>query len=156
MIKISETTLTDLTQEAFASKRLRKNRNYHPTYEDPVNRMLNAFEPNTYVCPHRHKDPDKEEVFIILRGKLLIIEYDDEGKVLDTCILDPGSGNYAVEIPAGVWHSAISLESGTVVYEIKNGPYEPLSDKNFAAWAPAEGDSSAKEYIQSLLKNFNI
>jgi cupin fold WbuC family metalloprotein len=130
------------------------NHNFHDDLADPINRMLNAFEPGTYVQPHRHENPDKREVFIVLRGCLVVVFFDDSGTPTDFVLLDREKGNFAVEIPVGAWHTVIALEPGTVVYEVKDGPYLPMSDKNFSTWAPKEGDPKCGEYLARLTEQF--
>lgn len=151
---ISNSLLDELSQKAIASKRKRMNLNFHEEYSDPMNRMLNAFEPGTYVQPHKHENPDKREVFIVLRGRLLLVIFDNTGNPVDFVLLDPQQGNHAIEIPPGVWHSVISLASGTVVYEIKDGPYDQSVDKNFASWAPREGDVDCDNYLARLTDQY--
>ncbi len=148
---INHHLLNELSDQAKTSERRRKNLNYHYGDEDLLQRMLNAFEPATYVRPHRHISPAKREVFIVLRGKLLMLFFDDSGKVIQRQELDPEKGNYAVEIAPEEWHAAISLEKGTVVYEVKDGPYNPENDKQFAPWAPEEGSPEASVYLERLL-----
>jgi cupin fold WbuC family metalloprotein len=121
---------------------------------DPINRMLNAFEPGTYIQPHKHETPDKREVFIVLRGSLVVVFFDDFGTPTDFVLLDRDKGNFAVEIPVGAWHTVIALESGSVVYEVKDGPYFPISDKNFASWAPKEGDANCGLYLEQLTNQY--
>lgn len=155
MLKIATPELLDeLSQKAMNSPRKRLNHNFHDDLADPINRMLNALEPGTYIQPHRHKNPDKREVFIVLRGTLVVVFFDDSGTPTDFVLLNRDKGNYAVEIPVGAWHTLISLESGSVVYEVKDGPYLPLSDKNFASWAPKEGDPGCDEYLVRLTEQF--
>lgn len=155
MLKIvSEKLLDELSLKAANSPRQRLNLNFHEKLADPMNRMLNAFEPGTYIQPHKHENPDKREVFIVLRGKLVMVIFDDCGNPIDFILLDPRKGTYAIEIPPRTWHSVISLETGTVVYEIKDGPYIPISDKNFATWAPKEGDANCDEYLARLTEQF--
>jgi len=151
---ISDQLLSELSQKAASLPRKRLNLNFHEELSDPINRMLNAFEPGTYIQPHKHENPDKREVFIILHGALVVAIYDESGKPTDFVLLDPKKGTYALEIPPGVWHSVISLESGTVVYEIKDGPYLPILDKNFASWAPKEGDPNCDEYLVRLTEKY--
>jgi cupin fold WbuC family metalloprotein len=153
MIIINRELAAGVSEEAKNSNRLRKNLNFHADYADPVNRMLNAFEPGTYVRPHKHESPDKCEVFLILTGKALAIRFNDDGSIIDHIILDHSQGVYGVEFPPREWHSIISLASGTVLYEIKPGPYAPIDDKNFAPWAPPEGSPEAAAYLASLLAN---
>lgn len=149
---IEQKTIDMVVDEARVSSRKRKNFNYHEHLSDPINRMLNALEPGTYVQPHKHEDPDKREVFVILTGRMGVFIFDDHGKVIETAILDRDAGVYGIEIPPGTWHAVVSLAPGSVVYEVKDGPYEPLNDKNFAAWAPKEGAPEAAAYLASLEK----
>lgn len=152
MKNISLELLNDVSSQAKSSARLRKNYNFHENAEDTLHRMLNALEPNTYVQPHMHKNPDKREAFVILRGKALVIIFDKDGNVTEKTTIKPGGENLGVEIPAGEYHTIAALEPNTVVYEVKDGPYKVSDDKNFAPWAPAEGDEDAQEYLQRLIK----
>jgi cupin fold WbuC family metalloprotein len=156
MIAIDQHLVARISRDAKNSLRLRKNYNFHSDYADPVNRMLNAFEPGTYVRPHKHELPDKCEVFLILSGRALALQFDDAGTIIEHTVLDPSQGIFGVEIPARTWHSIISLASGTVLYEVKPGPYVPLDDKNFASWAPAEGSPEAAGYLSALLVGFGF
>jgi len=117
--------------------------------------MLNAVEPGSYVQPHKHENPDKREVFVLLKGKMAVVFFDEKGTLTDSIILE-GSQNYGIEIPPGVWHTIISLQSGTVVYEVKDGPYSVDDDKNFAQWAPDENSDENKIYLQDLLKKLDL
>lgn len=153
--KTDRRIIESLNKQAQSSDRKRKNLNYHVDFSDPINRMLNAIEPGSYIQPHKHENPDKREVFIRLTGRLLVVFFDDLGTITDHCILD-GATNFAIEIPPSVWHSLVSLEPGTVVYEIKDGPYSPSNDKNFAGWAPREGDPACNEYVKQILNTLKI
>jgi len=155
MLKIvSKELLDELSQKAADSSRKRINQNFHDDLADPINRMLNAFEPGTYLQPHKHEKPDKREVFIVLRGSLVVIFFDDTGSPSEFVLLDQLNGNHAVEIPVGAWHTLIALQSGSVVYEVKDGPYLPMNDKNFAIWAPKEGDSGCDKYLKTLTDQY--
>lgn len=156
MIKINSTFTETIIQQAKEAPRKRKNYNYHKTYDEVVNRMLNALEADTYVHPHKHEDPDKHEVFIILSGKAAIIEFDDNGNITESYVIEAGTGNYGVEIAPRTWHSIIPLVNGTVVYEIKEGPYSPINDKNFATWAPKEGSPDCSAFNKNLLKKIGL
>ncbi|MFB6342547.1 WbuC family cupin fold metalloprotein [Saccharicrinis sp. FJH62] len=148
---ISSEALTDVSHQAKLSERKRKNHNYHPDFADPMNRMLNAFEPGTYVQPHKHENPDKREVFIVLKGKLGVVCFDDDGKITEKHVLAPFPGNPGIEIPERTWHMAIALKEGTVAYELKDGPYLPADDKNFAPWAPSEGKPECRVYLENII-----
>lgn len=127
------------------------NYNFHEENSDPINRMINAVEPEAYFPPHKHVDPPKREVFIILKGKVLVVEFDDDGSISDHVELDTRRGNFGVEIPPGVWHSLIPLKAGSVLYEIKDGPYDKSSDKIFAPWAPKEDEEGGLEFGKDIL-----
>lgn len=156
MIKINEEMIQKLSLKAGASERRRLNHNFHQSDADTMHRMLNAMEPDTYIQPHKHELPDKAEAFFCLRGRIAVIEYDDNGKVVDFILLDPLMGNFGCEIPPRRWHSIICLEPGSVAYEVKDGPYNVLVDKQFATWAPAEGQPSALDFNQKILSEIGI
>jgi cupin fold WbuC family metalloprotein len=150
LIPISSNSLEELKLKARQSKRLRKNYNFHKHPEDTLQRMLHAMNPGTYVQPHKHENPDKREAFIILEGKVAVIAFDDSGRIVEFFILDSKKGNYGVEIPEQTWHMLIALEENSVIYEVKDGPYSPQDDKNFAPWAPKEGDKACQFYLESV------
>jgi cupin fold WbuC family metalloprotein len=150
---INKQLLDETTARAKVSPRLRMNYNFHQELDDPVNRILNALEPDTYLRPHRHCNPDKQEIFLLLRGKVVIFLFDDEGLITNFIPMDPFKGCYGGEIPPGVWHGLLVLESGTVIYEIKEGPFTPLSPANMAPWSPSAEDTNAvSEYLVKLRK----
>ena len=156
MKKIEIGFVSQIAEKASSSQRKRINFNYHDKFSDPINRMLNAIEPGSYVQPHKHESPDKREVFLILSGRIAVIEFNDTGEITDFTVLDFKTGNFGVEISPKVWHMVISLEKGSVVYEIKDGPYEPINDKNFAIWAPKEGDNDAAEYLNKIIQKLKL
>ena len=152
MIIINDDFIRPVTEKAKTSSRRRMNHNFHPQLDDPLQRMLNCLEPDTYIQPHKHENPDKCEVFILLKGKILVVEFDNDGHIISHALLEAGTGVYGAEIAPRVFHCIIALESGSVVYEVKNGPYSPLDDKNFAAWAPKEGEKGCVAYLECLVK----
>ena len=150
MKKINHQLLENLSEKAAKSERKRQIQNFHTVASDPLQRMLNALEKETYCRPHRHSIIKKREVFIILKGKLAVLEFDNDGNIIDSILLNSVNGNYAVEIAADTWHTIIALENKTVVYELKDGPYDQLTDKEFAPWSPEEGSAKALDYLQKL------
>ena len=153
-MKIIDDALLDETQaKALRSPRLRMNHNFHERLDDPINRLLNAMEPGSYVRPHRHLNPPKGESFILLRGRVGVFLFDEEGKITDQVVLNPKDGMYGAEIPAGVWHAVLVLESGSVIYEVKQGPFVPLTPEDLAPWSPAaENTEEAQAYMAYLEK----
>ena len=151
---ITPDLLRQLTVKALASPRLRQNYNLHAGDQARCHRLLNAIEPASYIRPHRHLDPNKEEGFVLLSGALGVITLSDEGRVVETALLSSVTGNCAVDIPHGVYHTAVSLSSGTVFYETKAGPYLPLTEEEKALWSPEEGAPSASAYLERLRQLF--
>jgi len=105
----------------------------------------------TYLRPHRHLNPAKDEIFLLLRGRIAVFLFDNKGEITETQILDPKEGAYGAEIKAGTWHGLLVLESGSVIYEIKEGPFAPLAPENFAPWSPAPEDTEGVEKYMELL-----
>lgn len=123
MVLINSHLLDKVSTEAKASPRLRMNYNFHQSLDDKCHRMLNAIEPGTEIPIHRH--PDKDESFVVLRGKVRSTTYNDNGSVIESVVLCQEDGLYGVDIPKGVWHKLESLEPGSVVFECKEGPFVP-------------------------------
>ena len=142
--------LHQLTESARTSPRLRKNHNLHPCDGSRCHRLLNAIEPASYIRPHRHLDPEKDEAFILMSGRLGILLFSETGAVTETVILSHQNGILAADVPSGIFHTAVSLEPGTVFFEAKAGPYLPLCEAETAAWAPLEGDGGAMQYQEQL------
>jgi len=118
---IDEQFLNMVSAQAKVSPRLRMNYNFHQSLEDKCHRMLNAVEPGTVVPIHRH--PTKDESFVILRGKVRVTTYKDDGSIIEDVVLSQESGNYGVDIPKNVWHMVEALELGCVIFECKEGPF---------------------------------
>lgn len=119
---INKSLLDTVIMEAKKSPRLRMNYNFHTDLNDKCQRLLNALEPGTIMPIHHHK---VAEVYILLQGRLRVMAYDDNGKEIESMILDPYEGNYGIQIPANTWHSLEVLESESVIFEVKEGPYIP-------------------------------
>lgn len=138
------------TREARRSARLRKNHNFHDTDDAACHRLLNAIEPGSYVQPHCHFDPAKDETFVVLRGSFGLVLFDKDGQVRDTAFLRADGDIVGVTIPHGTFHTLLSFEQGSVFFEAKAGPYHPLAPEERAPWAPAEGDADATAYLAWL------
>ena len=123
-MKITLALLDELTKQAKASPRLRMNYDLRNSEEDYSQRMLNAIEPGSQLPIHRHRK--SSETVVCLRGHLREMFYNDNGEVTEVIDLMPNSECVAVNIPIGQWHTVQSLESGTVILEMKDGAYEPL------------------------------
>ena len=148
MKQIDEKVLQELQKGAADSPRRRTNLNLHQTLEDPVQRFLNAIEPGSYVRPHRHNTPLRWELFVAMSGRAAVLIFNPQGEVIERAEIIAGGPTRAVEIPAGAWHTIAALQSGTVLFEFKQGPYAPLSEIDFASWAPCEGDTGCDKMEQ--------
>lgn len=128
-MKITQAILDKLTEEAKSSPRLRMNLDLRNSDADQSQRMLNAIEPGSPLPIHRHQNTS--ETVVCLRGRLIEEYYDDLDRICTESIeLSPNGPVVALNIPAGQWHTVRSLESGTVILEMKNGPYEPISPED--------------------------
>ena len=126
-MKITQTILDELTAKAKESPRLRMNLDLRDSAEDTSQRMLNAIEPGSPLPIHRHQKTS--ETVVCLRGRLVEEFYDDLERICTERIeLSPNGPVVALNIQAGQWHTVHALESGTVILEMKNGKYEPISD----------------------------
>lgn len=152
---ITRELVARISAEARQSPRLRMNYNLHPSDESRCHRLLNAIEPGSYVRPHRHLDPEKDEAFVLLSGRLGVVIFAGDGTVAETALLSPACGNLAADIPHGAYHTVLALESGTLFYETKAGPYRRLQEDEIAAWAPEESDPQVQDYLLPLRSLFD-
>ena len=138
-----------LIERARQSPRLRTNHNFHSTMEENPHRFLNVMMRGTYIAPHRHTTPPKPEAFVVLSGAIAFFTFDDTGKVTGTYVL--GGEQPGIDVAASVWHTLAVLSPEAVCYEVKPGPYTPTTDKDFAPWAPREGEPGTAAYLERLL-----
>lgn len=137
---ISTALLDELTAKAASSPRGRAHYNLHASQADPVQRFIVVAQRGSYVRPHRHWA--KSELAIVLRGSFEIVIFDDAGIVTSRQVIGDGTPNTAFELPHATWHTLLPLADGSAFLEIKEGPYDPATAAEFAAWAPAEGNPS--------------
>jgi cupin fold WbuC family metalloprotein len=146
---ITDALLDETAQRAAACPRLRMNFNFHSDDGDNPHRFLNAIRRHSYCTPHRHVTPPKAESFLILRGKLAFLLFDDAGTP-SACYRLGENGLFGVDVSPGAWHTVVALSDVAICYEVKAGPYEPIADKDFAPWAPREGTAEAITYLTRL------
>lgn len=126
-MKIDQTLLDSLTAQAKESPRLRMNFDLRNSAADTSQRMLNAIEPGSIVPIHRHQKTS--ETVVVLRGRVVEEFYDELERICSAAYeVSPSGPVCALNIPAGTWHTLRSLESGTVILEVKDGAYEPIQD----------------------------
>ena len=126
LMKITKQILDQLTEQAKASPRLRMNYDLRNSAEDKSQRMLNALEPGTFMPIHRHRTTS--ETVVCIRGHFEEYFYDEDGNLTETINMVPGG--IVLNIEAGQWHSLRSFESGTVLLEVKDGPYVPIGPED--------------------------
>lgn len=125
---IDKKLLDEVSAQAKASKRLRMNYNLHDSLAAKAQKLLNALEIGTILPIHRHRHTS--ETYMLLRGKIRVMFYNEMREETDSFLLDPLSGNYGVQIPAGQWHTLEVLEDNSVIFEVKDGPYTPLAPED--------------------------
>lgn len=151
-MKLLDSSLfTNLSRQAAESARLRHHHNLHNSPDETCQRLLIGMEPGTYVHPHRHLLDPKPECLLGLRGRMALVIFGDGGEIQKLQIFGKGEPVLGIDIPAGVWHTVVCLESGSVLFETKPGPYIPDAPKELAPWAPKEGMPEAVSYLQRLL-----
>ena len=137
-----------LSEQAKASERKRAHFNLHKSLDEDIHRLCMGAEPGTFIRPHRHLDCEKWELFTILRGKIVVLIFADDATVLERIEMTAGGDNCVVEIPADSWHAFASLQSGSIVMEVKHGPYEPPVAEDWLSGTPSEGEAGASEFQQ--------
>ena len=122
---------------------------FHRTIDDPLRRMFNALQPDSYVRPHRHAPPSDREAWLVVRGALALVLFDDAGFCRRSIRLGAASSAFGVDFLGDTYHGVVVLEPDTVIYEVKLGPYAP-NEKDLAPWAPGEASSAAPGYLERL------
>ncbi len=141
---LTKPVLEDLASQAQASARGRSHLLWHPAPEDPVQRLVIALEPGTYIRPHCH--PEQWELLMMISGQVELLGFDAGGTLTQRLLLAAGGDCVGIELPPGHWHS-LRVTSPASLLEIKPGPLRPGV---FADWAPAEGDAAVPA-LQSWL-----
>ena len=135
----------DLTEKAKASPRLRMHYDLRDSVDDGSMRMLNALEPGTVIPIHRHNDTSEE--VICLRGVVEEIIYDSNGTEISRYRLGPSVGCLACKVPTGQFHTCVSLESGSVILEFKNGKYNPQTTEDFLPNPPSPHPATTADIL---------
>ena len=154
--------LDALTQSAEQSTRQRQHKNIHRHYNEPCQRLFNAIGVDSYIRPHRHSIDPKDECLIAVRGRMSLVVFDENGHVLQViqfgaqATVAQLSVSVGINLPAGVWHTVISEDPNSILFEVKSGPFNPEQAKENALWAPAEGSLEAVEYLIKLKRCVNL
>lgn len=147
--------LNKLGVEAQLNPRRRQHRNIHDSYEDTCQRLFNAIEPGSYIQPHRHATDPKEELLVAVRGLMALVTFNASGQVQK--VERFGSEKYGTDLAVGVevspetWHTVLALVPGSVLLEVKAGPFDPAQPKDLAEWAPKVGTEMASQFVSHLM-----
>jgi len=150
MKTVTSKTIAEVLSGAGLSPRRRMNLNLHEKLTDPINRFINAGHAGTYVRPHRHQ-ADKWELLTALRGRFDVLTFTHDGEVTSRFSLDPDAAP-VIEVSGGSWHTVVFHAPAAVMLEVKPGPYDSRTDKEFAWWAPEEGAPAAAAFARWLEK----
>ena len=140
-----------LCADAALNPRKRQYRNIHHSYQDPCQRLFNAIEPGSYIRPHRHLSCARDELLIVVRGLMALVEFDADGKV--NTVIHMGSEKYGASLAVGVevtpdsWHTVVALEPGSILLEVKAGPFDPAE---LVPWPPKK----VRKWRNVILKNY--
>jgi cupin fold WbuC family metalloprotein len=145
---LARSLLDELAAQAAASPRGRAHHTIHASAADPVQRFIVAALPDSYFRPHRHAT--RSELALIVRGRFDVITFDAEGRVLARYPVGDGTAGMAYETPQGTWHTLVPGTAGGAFLEIKEGPYDPATAAEFAAWAPAEATAAVPAFLAWL------
>ena len=140
--------LDELAAQAAASPRARAHHTIHASAADPVQRFIVSALRDAYFRPHRHNT--RSELAVVLRGCFDVLTFDAQGRVSARYSVGERAAALAYETPQGTWHTLVSGEDGGSFLEIKQGPYDPATAAEFAAWAPAEGDPHVPAFLAWL------
>ena len=152
LVQLIDDALLDATLlRAQSAPRGRVNHNFHPDMASNPHRFLNAWRRGSYGAPHRHLAVPKPESFVVLRGEMALFIFDEGGTVTQAHVLGR-KGVIGIDIAPGVWHTVACVSETAVCFEVKAGPYDAATDKEFASWAPREGDPTAESYLERLLE----
>jgi cupin fold WbuC family metalloprotein len=146
---LDSSLIASLIERARRSPRRRINHNFHASPEDNPHRFLNVLIEGTYVAPHRHLNPPKSESFLVLEGRVALFTFHPDGAIEAIQVL--GGDPIGADLAPGIFHTIAVLTPYAVCYEVKPGPYSPATDKDFADWAPREGDPAAPAYLARLI-----
>jgi len=147
---LDQSLFTELLAAAAQQPRRRTFLNLHQDFAEPVQRVVIAIQPGSYVPPHRHIESQQWELFVMLAGCVDFLQFDDSGRVTARWPLQAGSSFSGLELAPGQWHTIVAPAQGAVFLEVKQGPFDPAQPRHFAPFAPTEQDLQAAFYQQWL------
>lgn len=149
-MKLDDSLFAKLLSQAHESPRKRSHLNLHNELDEPVQRLCIGLVKGTYVRPHHHPKSNKWELMLALRGSVVLVIFDQGGKVDERIVLGAGDSTCGIEMKPNTWHTVFPLTDDAVIFEVKEGPYTPAEQSDFASWAPEEGRESVLEFLTWL------
>lgn len=138
-----------LLDEASRSPRQRMFRNLHQSHDEPVQRLVIAMQPSSYVPIHRHSRAHQWELFLVLAGQVDLLVFDEQGKLCWRNTLTAGASLTGLELPSGVWHSVV-CDAASVFLEVKQGPFDPSQPREIAPFCPDEQHNNSPAFLRWL------
>ncbi|MUM77105.1 cupin fold metalloprotein, WbuC family [Pseudodesulfovibrio sp. F-1] len=155
IVPLTLTMVGNLLAMSRQSPRKRVVQRLHKTLDAGTHRMFNALQPGTYIPPHRHLHPVKSETILVISGSVLFVRFTEDGGIADHTLLQPGTESFGVDVAPHVYHTYVALKPDTLIFEVKDGPFEKERDKDIPAWAPAEDAQEAEAYMLGMLKDLS-
>jgi cupin fold WbuC family metalloprotein len=139
-LKLDEKFFQKLLSQADKSPRMRSHYTLHKHENEAVQRLCVGLKKGTYVRPHHHQQLNKWELLIVLKGSITLVIFNNDGVVLKRFELNPSESLNGIEIEPNTWHTVFPVTDNAVFLEVKEGPYTPTVNFDFAPWAPKEGN----------------
>jgi cupin fold WbuC family metalloprotein len=149
-IKLDDGFFEKMVLQAHESPRKRSHYNLHKELDESVQRLCIALVKGTYVRPHHHPQSKKWELVLALKGAIMQVIFDEAGVILEKNAMGPGEALSGVELKHNTWHTVYPLTSDAIFIEVKEGPYIPTQESDFASWAPAENDAQSIPFLNWL------
>lgn len=156
--RLSQKLLDDIAEQARSSPRLRQNYDFHDLSEK-VQRFINVLQPGTYVRPHRHcrtTGINGFEFFLVIQGELGMLILDADGAIVNTETISANGAVRGIELAEGTYHTLLALAPNTVILEVKEGPYDSSTDKEFIGTFPLEGTDAARKLVETWQGYFKL
>lgn len=151
---IDQSLFAGLAAQSAANPRGRQHHNFHEM-EEPCHRLAIGLQSDTYIPPHRHLSADKAEALIVLKGRIGLLIFDEQGTVTDKRIMEAGGDCLGVDLAPGTYHGLVVLQADSMLFECKAGPYRPVGEGELAHWAPREGEAGVAEYQAWMRAQFD-
>ena len=149
-LKLDNDFFEQLLLQAHESPRKRSHYNLHKELNEPVQRLCIALKKGTYVRPHHHPKSNKWELMLALRGAVSLVIFNEGGVILEKHSLSHGETLNGIELEPNTWHTVFPQTDDAIILEVKEGPFTPTQESDFASWAPAEGEEKAIHFLSWL------